>query len=85
MKLLAPRGRLLIADFAPHEREELRIQDAHARLGFSDSQIANWMSAAGLALTATETLDGGALTVKLWMGTRPPSGTTPALARTMAA
>lgn len=70
-RLLAPGGRLLIADFAPHEREELRTQDAHARLGFSDAQIANWMSAAGLALTMTETLDGGELTVKLWLGTRP--------------
>lgn len=70
-RLLAPGGRLLVADFAPHEREELRTQDAHARLGFSDLQIAGWFAAAGLALTNTETLDGGELTVKLWLGTRP--------------
>jgi ubiquinone/menaquinone biosynthesis C-methylase UbiE len=70
-RLLAPGGRILIADFAPHEREELRTQDAHARLGFSDAQIANWLAAAGLTLTETETLDGGELTVKLWLGTRP--------------
>ncbi len=70
-RLLAPGGRLLIADFAPHEREELRTQDAHARLGFSDTQIAGWMAAAGLTLTTTETLDGGELTVKLWLGVRP--------------
>ena len=70
-RLLAPGGRLLIADFAPHQREELRVQDAHARLGFSDTQIAAWLTAAGLALTETETLDGGELTVKLWLGTRP--------------
>jgi ubiquinone/menaquinone biosynthesis C-methylase UbiE/DNA-binding transcriptional ArsR family regulator len=71
-RLLSPGGRLLIADFAPHQREELRTQDAHARLGFSDSQIAGWFAATGLTLTETATLDGGELTVKLWLGTRPP-------------
>jgi ubiquinone/menaquinone biosynthesis C-methylase UbiE/DNA-binding transcriptional ArsR family regulator len=70
-RLLAPGGRILIADFAPHEREDLRTQDAHARLGFSDTQIAAWLAAAGLQLEATETLDGGELTVKLWLGARP--------------
>ncbi|NWO67796.1 methyltransferase domain-containing protein, partial [Escherichia coli] len=38
-RVLAPGGRLLIADFAPHEREELRQRDAHTRLGFSDEQV----------------------------------------------
>src|SRR4030095_762367 len=33
-RVLSPGGRLLIADFAPHEREELRARDAHARLRF---------------------------------------------------
>jgi ubiquinone/menaquinone biosynthesis C-methylase UbiE len=70
-RLLVPGGRILIADFAPHEREELRTQDAHARLGFSDAQISTWLATAGIELTATETLDGGELTVKLWLGTRP--------------
>lgn len=66
-RVLAPGGRLLIADFAPHEREELRLRDAHARLGFSDDQIAAWFAAAGLASARTETLEGGELTVKLWL------------------
>lgn len=70
-RLVAPGGRILIADFAPHEREELRTQDAHARLGFSDVQIAGWLAAAGLVMDATETLDGGALSVKLWRASRP--------------
>jgi ArsR family transcriptional regulator len=47
-RLMAPGGRLLIVDFAPHEREELRAQNAHARLGFADDQIAAWFAAAGL-------------------------------------
>jgi ArsR family transcriptional regulator len=67
-RVLAPGGRLLIADFAPHEREELRTRDAHARLGFSDDQITGWFANAGLAPARIETLEGGELTVKLWLG-----------------
>ncbi|WP_294393837.1 metalloregulator ArsR/SmtB family transcription factor [uncultured Sphingomonas sp.] len=69
-RLLPPGGRLLIVDFAAHEQEELREREGHARLGFDDEQIAHWFDAAGLASAATETLAGGALTVKLWLGTR---------------
>jgi ArsR family transcriptional regulator len=67
-RVLAPGGRLLIADFAPHEREELRARDAHARLGFSDEQILGWFEAQGVAPVLVETLEGGELTVKLWLG-----------------
>lgn len=66
-RVLAPGGRLLIVDFAPHAMEELRTSDAHARLGFSDEQIRGWFTAAGLAPVRTETLGGGELTVKLWL------------------
>jgi ubiquinone/menaquinone biosynthesis C-methylase UbiE len=38
-RLLAPKGRLLIADFAPHQREELRERHAHRRLGFSSAEL----------------------------------------------
>ena len=67
-RVLSPGGRLLIADFAPHDREELRTQDAHTRLGFSDAQIEGWFAAAGLMPARIETLEGGELTVKLWLG-----------------
>ncbi|QNE31938.1 metalloregulator ArsR/SmtB family transcription factor [Sphingomonas sp. NBWT7] len=67
-RVLAPGGRLLIADFAPHDREELRSRDAHTRLGFSDGQIAGWFEAAGLDVAQVETLEGGELTVKIWLG-----------------
>jgi ArsR family transcriptional regulator len=66
-RVLSTGGRLLIADFAPHDREELRTRDAHTRLGFSDEQIAAWFDAAGLMPARTETLKGGELTVKLWL------------------
>lgn len=69
-RALRDGGRLLIVDFAPHEREELRLRDAHTRLGFSDQQIAAWYAAAGVAMERVETLAGGALTVKLWLGQR---------------
>jgi ubiquinone/menaquinone biosynthesis C-methylase UbiE/DNA-binding transcriptional ArsR family regulator len=70
-RLLAPGGRLLVVDFAPHEREELRSRHAHARLGFSDEQMANWFAAAGLTTDAVRALEGGELTVKLWLGRKP--------------
>jgi Methylase involved in ubiquinone/menaquinone biosynthesis len=70
-RLLVPGGRLLIVDFAPHDREELRTRDAHVRLGFDDGQIGGWFEAAGLALACVKELRGGELTVKLWLGERP--------------
>jgi ArsR family transcriptional regulator len=70
-RLLAPRGRLLIVDFAPHEREELRSRDAHARLGFADDAVTGWMEEAGLEGRVIEHLEGGELTVTIWAGERP--------------
>lgn len=72
-RVLSPGGRLLIADFAPHEREELRAMDAHTRLGFSDEQMATWFAAAGLVPERSETLEGGELTVKLWLARKTGS------------
>ncbi len=69
-RVLGPGGRLLICDFAPHEREDLRVRDAHARLGFSDEQMLGWFGDAGLSPVSIETLEGAELTVKLWMGRR---------------
>lgn len=69
-RLVVPGGRLLVVDFASHDREELRTQDAHARLGFSDDQISGWCAAEGLDLSLVDQLEGGALTVKLWLGTK---------------
>jgi ArsR family transcriptional regulator len=71
-RILAADGRLLIADFAAHEREELRSKNAHARLGFSDEQIEGWFQAAGLEGGLVAQLEGGELTVKLWLGRRTP-------------
>ena len=44
-RLVAPGGRLLIVDFAPHDLEFLRAEHRHRRLGFSDAEIDRWLSA----------------------------------------
>jgi ubiquinone/menaquinone biosynthesis C-methylase UbiE len=69
-RVLAFGGRLLVVDFAAHEREELRTTDAHVRLGFEDETMAGWFRAAGLAIDRVEHLDGGELTVTLWRGSK---------------
>lgn len=69
-RVLVAGGRLLIADFAPHDREDLRKNDAHARLGFSDEQIIEWMKAGDIDGRVVERLSGGELTVTLWLGER---------------
>jgi ArsR family transcriptional regulator len=72
-RLVAPGGRLLIIDFAPHELEFLRAEHRHRRLGFSDLEIERWLGAAGLSATNVRSLppaaDGG-LTVKIWSASR---------------
>ena len=80
-QLLAPAGRLLIVDFAPHELEFLRTDHAHRRLGFRHDTIAAWLDQAGLDVGAVRTVeppepgeDGERLTVTLWTGVdRRPS------------
>ncbi len=69
-RVLRPGGRLLVVDFAAHEREDLRSTDAHVRLGFADEAIAGWFAAAGLEPDLTEHLPGGELTVTLWRGVK---------------
>ena len=76
-RVLAPGGRLLIADFAPHDREELRSREAHARLGFDAAVVSGWLRDAGLEARVVADLPAPAgvaepLTVTLWLGERPP-------------
>ncbi|MEO5808929.1 MAG: metalloregulator ArsR/SmtB family transcription factor [Sphingomicrobium sp.] len=67
-RVLRPGGRLLVIDFAQHDREELRNQDAHLRLGFADDAMRGWFAASGLAMDRIDRLEGGELTVILWRG-----------------
>lgn len=67
---LRPAGRMLIVDFAPHELEFLRTEQAHRRLGMSNEQMALWARASGLDVLSCRsfppTLADG-LTVCLWV------------------
>jgi ArsR family transcriptional regulator len=69
-RVLAPGGTLLVVDFAAHEREELRLSDAHIRLGFEDEAMTGWFAAAGLTIDDIQHLRGGELTVTLWRGVK---------------
>ncbi len=69
-RVLAPDGRLLVVDFAAHDVEELRSVHAHARLGFTDESMTRSFASAGLVPARTETLAGGKLAVKIWLGLR---------------
>jgi SAM-dependent methyltransferase len=55
-RVLKPDGKLLVVDFAPHDREELRENNAHRRLGLPPQQLARWLSQAGLAMVSEREL-----------------------------
>jgi len=69
-RVTAPGGRIAIVDFAAHDREDLRSQHAHARLGFADAQIAALFAEAGFEPLAERALAGKELIVKLWTAVR---------------
>jgi ubiquinone/menaquinone biosynthesis C-methylase UbiE/DNA-binding transcriptional ArsR family regulator len=73
-RLMAPGGRLLVVDFAPHDLEFLRTEHRHRRLGFSDAEMERWLAACGLGEVETRTLPAASadgLTVKVWSVDRP--------------
>ena len=76
-RVLMPGGKLLIVDFAPHDVEFLREQEAHERLGFGHEQVNAWLKEAGLAVKRVLDLKPrqgdapGKLTVTLWTAERP--------------
>ncbi|CAA7619363.1 metalloregulator ArsR/SmtB family transcription factor [Magnetospirillum sp. UT-4] len=65
-RVLRPGGLLVAVDLAPHDLEALRDQHAHRRLGFADSEVADWFRAAGLTPGPIARLPGHPLTVVLW-------------------
>ncbi|MGX1199111.1 metalloregulator ArsR/SmtB family transcription factor [Parvibaculum sp. MBR-TMA-1.3b-4.2] len=75
-RVMKPGGRLLIADFAPHDLDFLREKHQHRRLGFSEEEVADWLSEAGLSLKEVRRLppetenkkdDDAKLTVLIWV------------------
>ena len=71
-ELLRSNGRVVVVDFAPHELEFLRAEQAHRRLGLSEDQMNIWASGAGLQVSSCRILPPSkgagdkALTVCVW-------------------
>ena len=72
-RMLRPNGLLILVDFAPHAVEFLRDEHAHLRLGFADSDIADWCRTAGLEPNPPRRLPGEPLTVVIWTAHRRPA------------
>ncbi len=72
-RVVRPNGRIAIVDFDAHGREELRDKYAHARLGFSDQSMRDFLRAAGFETRDPIGLEGGELVVKIWLGQRRSS------------
>ncbi|HEY1560810.1 MAG TPA: metalloregulator ArsR/SmtB family transcription factor [Caulobacteraceae bacterium] len=73
-RLVAPDGKLIIVDFAPHSLEFLRAEHRHRRLGFFDDEMERWLAAADLgeiSIAALPPPSSGGLTVKVWSCRRP--------------
>ncbi|MEM0898655.1 MAG: metalloregulator ArsR/SmtB family transcription factor [Pseudomonadota bacterium] len=72
VRALAPSGRLIIVDFAPHANEHLRDQHQHQRLGFSTDTIQSWLEDADLRTEPEITISSEVadqsdpLTVMIW-------------------
>jgi demethylmenaquinone methyltransferase/2-methoxy-6-polyprenyl-1,4-benzoquinol methylase/ArsR family transcriptional regulator len=79
-RALAPGGRLIVVDFAPHRCEMLREKHEHRRLGFAAEEVADYLRQAGLEPVLHRDLAPGdaagedKLTVSLWLArdARPP-------------
>ena len=69
-RILAPGGRLVIVDFERHDREELRREHGHQRLGFSSDGIRSMVKLAGLRSSKPVRLEGD-LNVMIWVANRP--------------
>jgi SAM-dependent methyltransferase len=69
-RLLRPGGRLLVADFAPHQLDFLREQHGHRHLGIDEHDMQAWAEHGGLEIETQRTLRPPGprqLTVRLWL------------------
>jgi ArsR family transcriptional regulator len=69
-RVVAPGGKLIVADYAAHDREELRSRFQHNRLGFEEQALAALIADAGLKPAKISAHPGPELCVMLWEGRR---------------
>ncbi len=72
-RVLRPKGRLVVVDFAPHTQHILIEDHAHHRLGLSDEEVSTWCEFAGLRSEMTSSLKGDPLTVNVWLASHTTS------------
>lgn len=65
-RVLAPGGKMVIADHAPHDHEALRQQFRHRRLGFDSTDMLRWLGAVGLTASERSRHPGPELETILW-------------------
>ena len=75
-RLLGSGGHILITDFAAHNFENYRDSYSHRRLGFSDSDMQQFLSESEFELRKVETIpawDASTPDVKIWYAIRQPN------------
>lgn len=72
-RVLAPGGRLVVADLASHGQEALRAERAHRRLGFGEAEMSGWLAEQDLVEERPLLLPGPELTVVIWNARRRPA------------
>lgn len=86
-RLVAPGGRLLVVDFAPHQHDFLRAA-AHRRLGFTHGQLIDWFDQAGFDCPTIEDVEPPTgeqgLTVTVWLATNRAPATAETIRREVA-
>ena len=69
-RLLRAKGRAIVVDFAPHNLEFLRDEQAHRRLGFKDEEIIGWFENVGLKSDPVIHLKGKELGLSIWVANK---------------
>lgn len=75
-RILAPGGKLIIVDFAPHDHEFMREAFGHRRLGIREDNMKSWTMRSGLDLEQImrfdppQDLESG-LAVLIWCARKP--------------
>lgn len=69
-RLLRKDGRVIVVDFAPHNLEYLRDEQAHRRLGFNDEEIIGWLKNVGMKSEPVIHLSGKELDLSIWVANK---------------